>query len=236
MCGRLNVIDNPALSALCEQLEIEIWPNEGIHFSRYIGAANPVSIVHRVAGYNQMVNATWWLLLDKTHDPLWPFKPSKYTSFNTRYDKLNVPRSAGYKAFRESRCVIPVSGFGESQQREKQALYTDFLAKKPAMLLGGLFREWSYINSDNEPATHVSCSVVTLPPHEKLMPFHEKASPLMLSLEDGSAQRWLDLNQSPESLNDLLSPTLRHSMYAQRIDKPSSHVAIGKRTLIEADG
>ena len=55
---------------------------------RFVKAADTVSIIRNVGEQRRVENATWWLLLDQTESG---FKPSKYTSFNTRYDKLNVP-------------------------------------------------------------------------------------------------------------------------------------------------
>ena len=86
MCGRLNVIDDPGVRELCEGLQIQLVPESQI-FSRFIRATNQVSIVRQKDGVRRMDNANWWLLLEPS---ISSFRPSKYTSFNTRYDKLNV--------------------------------------------------------------------------------------------------------------------------------------------------
>lgn len=101
MCGRLNVIDDPDVIELCEGLQIQLFPERQI-FSRFIRATNQVSIVRQKDRIRRMDNAIWWLLLEPTGSG---FKPSRYTSFNTRYDKLNTKGSAGYQAYRHSRCV-----------------------------------------------------------------------------------------------------------------------------------
>ncbi|WP_334313368.1 hypothetical protein [Psychrosphaera algicola] len=55
---------------------------------------------------------------------------------------MNVPRSAGYAPFRESRCVIVAKGFGETEfvQHGKQKVpkhYYDLTAKDGAIAFGG---------------------------------------------------------------------------------------------------
>ena len=100
------------------------------------------------------------------------FKPSKYTSFNTRYDKLNVKISACYQAYRHSRCVIPAKGFGETEYVNNKLLhYHDLIAKDGAILLGSLCREW--LNKDTGESA-LSCSVITLPPLPKLKKYIQK--------------------------------------------------------------
>lgn len=230
MCGRLNVIDDPGVKELCEGLQIQLFPDHQI-FSRFIRATNQVSIVRQKDGVRRMDNAIWWLLLEPADTG---FKPSKYTSFNTRYDKLNVKGSAGYQAYRQSRCVIPAKGFGETEYVNNKPLhYHDLIAKDGAILLGGLCREW--LNKDTGESA-LSCSVITLPPHPKLKHIHTKASPLLLPKDLTLVNRWLD-----ESITDtdeftvLLQPHIPYDLVAQRIDKPSTYQPIAEPFTIARD-
>lgn len=236
MCGRLNVTDSPGLRSLCDQLDIDLWPAQGMRYSRFIRATERVSIVYRQDDKTVMNNAIWWLLLDKHVDSPSGFKPSKYTSFNTRYDKLNTPRSAGYHAFRQQRCVIPATGFGETLAKDGQKIYHDMTcANDEAMAMGGLYRTWQYTDEQGAHHSEMSCSVVTLPPHQALANVHTKASPLMLSLHDGSLQTWLDPQQTPESLEYLLAPAIRHQLEATPIDKPSTYQPVGPAFSLAPD-
>jgi putative SOS response-associated peptidase YedK len=238
MCGRLNVADSLGVKSLCDQLEITLWPEEGMLKKRFTRATERVSIVMQHNGKSVMRNAVWWLLLEPDHrGPVMRFIPSKYTSFNTRYDKLNKRGSAGYQAFRQQRCVIPASGFGESQKRGALMTYHDMIASEDTPLaMGGLYREWHGRDPHGNTFIETSCSVVTLAPHPKLMPIHDKASPLMLSLEDNSLQRWLDCEANPvETLSDLLEPTIRHQFTVTPINKPSLYQPIGESFTIEPD-
>ncbi len=238
MCGRLNVADSPGVKSLCDQLEISLWPDEGMLKNRFTRATDRVSIVLREQGKLTMRNAVWWLLLEPDHQgPVMRFVPSKYTSFNTRYDKLNTPRSAGYHAFRQQRCIIPASGFGESQKIGVSMHYHDLIASHETPLaMGGLYREWHGRDSHGNTFVETSCSVVTLAPHPKLLPIHQKASPLMLSLHDNSMQRWLDCEANPaDSLADLLQPAIRHHFRVVPINKPSLYEPIGDQFNIAPD-
>ena len=186
MCGRLNVTDDPAVRALCDVLDINLWSEPQI-FNRYIGAAHKVSFVRQTDRGRSLNNAIWWLLLEPTETG---FKPSKYTSFNTRYDKLNVPRSAGYIPFKQSRCIIPAKGFGESEFKNKKRIHChDIEAADGAIAFGGLYKEW--INR-NTGETTFSCSVITLPPNPKMADIHSKSIPLMLPQDPDTINAWLD--------------------------------------------
>ena len=92
MCGRLNTTDDPAVQKLMGLLGIPLWPEPRLS-NRFTRATDKITIIREDHGQRQVDQAIWWLLLNRNNDGL---SPSKYTSFNTRYDKLNVPRSAGY--------------------------------------------------------------------------------------------------------------------------------------------
>lgn len=230
MCGRLNIIDDPDVIELCEGLQIQLFPERQI-FNRFIRATNQVSIVRAKSGVRRMDNAIWWLLLEPSETG---FKPSKYTSFNTRYDKLNTKNAAGYQAYRHSRCVIPVKGFGETEYvNGKPIHYHDMIAKDGAMLMGGLCREW--LNKETGE-TALSFSVITLPPHPKLLAIHSKASPLMLPLDMQLIDNWLDeAVTDPSVFSSLLQPHIPYDLVAQQIDKPSTYLASSDTFIIPSD-
>lgn len=225
--------------SLCEQLGIPIWPSETNESSpdtnnlvcgRFIRATNTISIIVERQKSRQLIPVIWWLLLEPTTEG---FKPSKYTSFNTRYDKLNTPRSAGFKAFRETRCIVPAKGFGETEGKGTSAIYTDFKAVDGAIAFGGLYREWL---NKNTGESVISCSIITLPPHDKIKPFHTKASPLMLSQKDGTMDMWLDPTIKDTAVfGDLFIPQINQNLLAQQIDKPSLYNPIGEPVLINSD-
>lgn len=212
-------------------LGIPLWPEPRLS-QRFTRATDKVTIIREHNGQRQVDHAIWWLLLDKTNDSL---QPSKYTSFNTRYDKLNLPRSAGYKPFRESRCVLVVKGFGETEFVNKKPVhYYDMEAVEgEALAMAGLYKEWIH------PMTGeliLSCSIITLPPHEKLKHIHSKSMPLILSQTDDSIDMWLDSSfHNVEKFEYLLKPYLPQDLVAYPIDKPSTYNQIAELAVIPAD-
>jgi putative SOS response-associated peptidase YedK len=233
MCGRLNVTDDPWVRQLAMDLGVNL-DQTPIQPNRFVRAASEVQVVIEKPGARFLTPATWWLLLDKTETG---FKPSKYTSFNTRYDKLNVPRSAGYTPFRESRCIILAKGFGETEfvqqgKRNVPKHYYDFEAVDGALAFGGLYRD--YYNKQTGEIT-TGCSIITLPPHPKLQDIHSKASPLMLP-QDDTLNAWLDPhNRNIDAFQHLLNPAIRQSLNATPIDKPSTYQAVGNTITIHPD-
>ncbi|WP_332460716.1 SOS response-associated peptidase family protein [Paraneptunicella aestuarii] len=227
----MNVTDDPSVRALYDLLDINLWSQQPI-FSRYIGAAQPVSIVRETSLGRQLNNATWWLLLEETESG---FRPSKYTSFNTRYDKLSTPRSAGFIPYRQSRCIIAAKGFGESEFKNgKRISCHDMQAKDDAIAFGGLYREWLHRGTGEIP---LSCSVITLPPNPKLSDIHSKSIPLMLPQDKATLDAWLAPNNTEtKQFEPLLEPVLRHDLIVQQIEKPSAwNKHIGEPFIIEKD-
>ena len=225
MCGRLNFIDDLFMRSMMLKLSVAN-PND-MEYCRFKKPTDEIYIVREALGVRRLQQANWWLLQDMTYDS---FTPSRFTSFNTRYDKLNQPGSAGYQPFRESRCIILAKGFGETEKHETGVKYYDFIAQDSAIILGGLFKEWHHPKTGEHS---VSCSVITNPPHPDLAPYHSKASPLILPQEPATLDAWLDQrNHQIDMFRELLKPALRHDFIVQQIDKPSSHNPIGEAILL----
>ena len=233
MCGRVNVIDDPFMLELGKTLGLD-FSQQALRCSPFIRATETLSIVHQKNGDRHVADASWWLLLDVTDDG---FKPSKYTSFNTRFDKLNVRGSAGFIPFRQSRCVVPVSGFGETEfgivNGKKQALhYHNMTPVDGALAMAGLYREWLHPKTGE---IKLSCSIITNPPHEKLANIHSKSCPLMLP-QDSTLDRWLDCDAPLENQFDFLFTShLFQPLVAQQIDKPGKRNPLGEKFILNAD-
>ena len=230
MCGRFNATFDSGVKKLYTRLKINKVIDKPIN-KRFVKAADNISIVRNKGNTRVVERALWWLLLDKTEGG---FTPSKYTSFNTRYNKLNTPRSAGYQAYRQSRCVIAIKGFGETEFKNKKPIhYFDIQAEEGGLLLGGLCKDW--VNKQTGEVTS-SCSVITIPPHEKLRHIHSKAMPLILSQDDNVIDNWLNNDLTNiEQFEPLLHPKIPQNLIAQKIDKPMSYNSIGNSEFIEKD-
>jgi len=230
MCGRFNATFDSGVKKLYTSLKINKVIAHPID-KRFVKAADTVTIIREKDNTRVVENALWWLLLEQIDTD---FKPSKYTSFNTRYDKLNTPSSAGYQAYRHSRCIIAVKGFGETEFKNKKPIhYFDIQAQNGGLLLGGLCRDWVN-NQTGEVKT--SCSVITLPPHEKLTHIHSKAMPLILPQDENVIDNWLDSELTTiQQFSPLLQPHIPQNLIAQKIDKPMTYNAIGMPELIVKD-
>lgn len=90
MCGRFNATFDKGVRKLYTSLNINKVIDKPID-TRFVKAADTISIIRNSDGSRQVENALWWLLLEQTANG---FKPSKYTSFNTHFDKLNTEGSA----------------------------------------------------------------------------------------------------------------------------------------------
>nr|WP_286235921.1 SOS response-associated peptidase family protein [Thalassotalea sediminis] len=234
MCGRLNITDDQFVLALIKQLGVDLNLSP-VQPKRFVRAASPVQVIVQQQAQRYMKQALWWLLLEPSNNG---FKPSRYTSFNTRYDKLNVPRTAGYQPFRQSRCIIVAKGFGETEfiqqgSRKVPQHYYDMTAVNGAIAFGGLYKE--YVCKETGEVT-IGCSIITLPAHEKLKRIHTKASPLMLPQDTITLDAWLDPNyQDVQAFTHLLKPAIRQDLSAVKIDKPSTFKAVADPIFIEAD-
>ena len=230
MCGRFNATFDSGVKKLYTSLKINKVLDKPID-KRFVKAADTVSIVRDFEDQRVVQDAMWWLLLEQTETA---FKPSKYTSFNTRYDKLKTPRSAGFKAYRDSRCIIAVKGFGETEFKNKKPVhYYDIEAESGGLLLGGLCRDWVHSNTGE---IKTSCSVITLPPHKELMHIHSKAMPLILPQNKDLIDSWLDNTfNNTDYFEPLLNPNIPQNLIAQKIDKPKTHNRFGEAEFINAD-
>ncbi len=223
MCGRYNVTDSPEVRRLMKIVGVKL---DGMRWSRDISPASRISIVRETADGRGLADAIWWLLLDR--DTL---KPSKYTSFNTRSDKLNTPRSAGYRPYRQSRCIIPASAFieglGDRQTYHKIEL------DGQAIAFGGLYQE--YVNRETGE-TITGASIITLPPPPEWKAIHPKSMPLILPIEnEATLDAWLDPDvQDVERFDWLLQPKIRVDQVLTPIGKPSQWDEKGQPFRISA--
>lgn len=202
MCGYLgNVIDSPLSQLLMQLLEIDIG-QQPLRNNPGAGPAASIDIILEQGGQRIVSPAIWWLLLEDSAQGL---KPSRYTSFNTRWDKLNTPRSAGFRAFRESRCVIPATFIIEGEGPKGHRRYHRIAPTTTAFALAGLYREWQHSRSGQRLR---SCSVITLPPHPAWRAIHSKSTPLFLP-------------NTPSILDDWLSPAIRQIEIFEALLQPS---------------
>ncbi|MFD2229338.1 SOS response-associated peptidase family protein [Alkalimarinus sediminis] len=225
MCGRMNVTDDPFLRGLLDSIGVS---SGQVIASPDIAPGAKLSIIRQAGGQRLVTDASWWLLLDQQ-----TLKPNyRYTSFNSRYDKLNTPQSISFTSYRQGRCIVPASGFVEGLGDKKT--YFQIEPIDSAIAFGGLYKEW--LNNSTGELIY-SASIITLPPHPKLKHIHPKSTPLMLPYTDKQTiDMWLNPEFTQvEAFQDLLHPTLHADLSVTQIDKPSKRNIIAERFVIAAD-
>ena len=226
MCGRFFVVNSEKINAMLHFLQI---PLTGMRFSADIAPGSTVSIIFKDHDEVRLTDATWWLLLDqKTCKPNY-----RYASFNSRSDKLHQTGSLAYSPYRESRCIIPASGFVEGLGDKKT--YHQIELRDQAIAFGGIFRTWIH---PNDQEALFSASIITLPPHPKWASIHKKAFPLMLPWQNKEiVKSWLDPSQSSVDIFErLLTPRLNVPQVITPIDRPSKRNPQGPSFCLAAEG
>ena len=220
MCGRYNITDNLAVRKLMADLGVPVHEQDKLRFSPDVAPGAVISIIRTTDGERRVCDAIWWLMLDAG-----TLKPNyQYSSFNSRSDKLNTPRSLAYKPYRESRCIIPASAFIEGLGDGRT--YHKIELQDRAIAFGGLCREW--INKETGES-RLSASIITLPPHPQWQHVHPKSMPLILPADASVIDAWLDpQNTDVTGFEPLLVPEIRHVQLITPIGRPSRWDVIGE--------
>ncbi len=199
MCGRFNVIDNPALRALLTELGIDLCPADGVN----LAPTERVPLVRRAPAGEagrpasaQLDQARWWLT------PNWaPRVEQKYAMFNARSESLSRSR-AFQRPFARQRGIVPMSSFIEwrSEGGSKQP----WLIRGPgALAVAALWDIWCGEGSDSPL---LSCTLVTTAAAPAFEPWHHRM-PVMLAPEEYS--RWLDNGHPIEPGDDIFRAELK---------------------------
>ena len=185
---------------------------------------NGLQIIREKDNRNIVDEAIWHFLLEPKDGTL---KPSKYTSFNSRW-RGHFTRSFS-KAYRETRCLIPASGFIEGMNKQYHYLKN---SDDTAILFGGLFKEW-----ETEQAVITSASMITISPHQKLKGVHEKAMPLILPSDDKRLlEMWLDSSLTDtQAFEPYMEPIIRKELVATPIAKYGVITPLVDGKMIESD-
>jgi putative SOS response-associated peptidase YedK len=152
--------------------------------------------------------------------PSWATEKPKYLLGNAKAE--TVATNGFYrKAFKQSRCLIPASGFyepkGPRAQKNKPWFYFSMLDKKPFMF-GGLWSR-SHLENDKPIATF---TLVTTEPNEIVGEIHDRM-PLIINPKD--YMDWL----AGDDVNDLLQPFPADPMTCWQVGD-------GAKRLSKADG
>lgn len=200
MCGRFNVTSDPMTELF---MDFVGQPFEGN--TNYNTAPRQKSWIIRTdeEGLLAPASAQWWLI------PNWVKEESyKYSMFNARSE--NMAKSPAFRGpFRQSRCVVPITGFYEWVTRNGQKQpYLVHAPERHGLLLAGLWDRW--INPETEEPLD-SFTILTTDVVEDLKFLHHR-QPVMLSKHD--AFTWLERNTAKDELQSLCRPHLPYDMLA----------------------
>ena len=218
MCTNFALINKDGTARLSDRLRVD---SAAFIYSDDFRPGATISIVNEAGGPRQVRPAIWWLYLQQTPGGLKPHRD--YFSVNTNHAKL--PKKTEY---RTSRCIIPASGFVESEGGKNPHLLEP--KDGSAIAFGGLYKEWT----DKVTGEHVtSASIITLAGHPNLAGIHRKSTPLWLPEE--TYDLWLSPDIQDTSLFDeLLIPALRTELFATPVDRAGSKRPIGEPVTIPA--
>ena len=191
MCGRFNVIDNPGLQQLLQDLGVDI----GLPSRVNVAPTEEVGLVRNGDSGVQLDAARWWLT------PSWaPAVDQKYSMFNARSETLATSR-AFRTPFKRQRGIVPISSFIE--WRTENGVKQPWLIsnEKQALALAALWDVW-----DGDGSELLSCTLVTTAAAPALEPWHNRMPVILTSKE---VSRWLDNDSSITPQDPMFSSMLK---------------------------
>jgi len=207
MCGRFNVIDNPGLRQLLQELGIDLQLPTAVN----IAPTEPVSLLRRDQQGANLASARWWLT------PSWAKEvDQKYSMFNARSETLG--KSPAFRhPFKSQRGLVPMSSFIE--WRPENGVKQPWLItnEQQALAVAALWDVWE---GGEQPL--LSCTLVTTAAAPEFEPWHKRMPVLVVGEE---IDRWL--NNSCEIAAD--DPLFRAELKMPLRLQPLSRVVSNSR-------
>ena len=224
MCGRYNVIDDPLVQGVMEQLGLPLYPQTRLNVAP--GALG--EIVYETAAGRTLQEAYWSLLIERKPDGS-GYRPSpKYSTFNARAGSLGTS-PLWKQRFRHQRAIIPASGFHEWTGAKGRKQCHNITATGSAIAFAGLYELWDF-----EGEMVPSFTIITLPGHPRFQHIHGKSLPLMLRREDFDL--WLDPTMTnTDPFPDLLKSRIRVPLDVTPVASPTALEPVGQSEHLEED-
>jgi putative SOS response-associated peptidase YedK len=208
MCGRFTNNAKP------EQIKSEFKvgaKNPNLYEPRFnIAPSQMIDVVFEPEGERILSQLKWGLV------PSWAKDPDiGNRMINARAETL-TEKPSFREAFKNRRCIIPVSGFYEWQKQTKGAKqpFYFFLIDKEIFGFAGLWESWVDKTTGEELET---CTIITTEANDVLKPVHERM-PVILKPE--SYDEWLDAKVKDTSkLQKLLAPYSADEMSAHAVSR-----------------
>ena len=166
---------------------------------------------------NNLVSAKWgyfpnWLKNQSNPRPL----------FNTRYESL-LEKKTFISAFKNSRCLIPISGWYEWKEEDgiKQPYYFSDTSKA-LLFAAGLY--WNRSNGD------IETSIITRDAVASLKPIHSR-SPLLLSKE--MTKLWVSQTTRSEDIYSQILDFTYKDIHFYKVDRAVNNPKNNNNSLIQ---
>ena len=200
MCGRFNVIDDPALQALLEELGVEGPIGRRIN----VAPTEAVAVVVEEQGQRAMRDMRWWLV------PSWAKEvTTQYSMFNARAETLDKSR-AFRGPFRHRRGIVPASSFIEWQKVDGRKMPWLIHSHDRALALAALWEIWERDGNYLE-----SCTIITTDAVAGFRHLHHRM-PVMLHSDE--CNTWLNSDTPLEQAQALLQPSLSTTLELEPLD------------------
>ncbi len=200
MCGRFNVIDNPGLHQLLQDLGIDLQLPQAVN----VAPTEQVCMVRDLSGVRQLDSARWWLT------PSWARTvDQKYAMFNARSETLASSRAFRHP-FRSQRGIVPMSSFIEWRKEGASKRPWLITGDSGALAVAALWDLW-----EGAEAPLLSCTLVTTAAPALLEPWHSRM-PVMLAPEE--CERWLDCGHTIDPGDRLFRSELKQTLRLQALD------------------
>lgn len=205
MCGRFNVIDNPGLQQLLQDLGIDLQlPSQS-----NIAPTEAVGLVRTATDGSQLDQARWWLT------PSWaPAVDQKYSMFNARSETLSSSR-AFRTPFKRQRGVVPISSFIEWRTESGAKQPWVITNEQQALAVAALWDVW-----DGDGSSLLSCTLVTTAAAPEFEPWH-KRMPVVLGGDETA--RWLDNSVPIEPDDAIFRSELKSNWHLQAVSRSISN-------------
>ncbi len=204
MCGRYVIYDN--LTKRGANLLGHAIP---ANFNVAPTTNAPIIRLDSDTNQQELLNARWGLV------PNWAKDLKIPPFFNARADNLK-----GNKVFWPSihqRCIVPMSGFYEWAQDDKQPYYIH-LESKELFYTAGIWNKWQ----PKEGEAINSFSIITTKPNKTLADIHHR---MPVILQDECIEQWL--NEPYDQVQDLVKPSTqpmaKYKVDPKQVNKASNN-------------
>ena len=201
MCGRFNVIDNPGLRQLLQDLGIDLKLPQGVN----LAPTETIGLLRDGDSGRELQGARWWLT------PSWaPAVDQKYAMFNARAETLASSRAFRHP-FKSQRGIVPMSSFIEWRPEEGVKQPWLISNEQQAFAAAALWDIW-----EGGEASLLSCTLVTTAAAERFEPWH-KRMPVLLAPDE--RERWLDNSRAIAADDPLFRNELKEPWHLQPLSR-----------------